>query len=231
MFQDLRFDISFADALLLMPRFAPTINSLLMNKEKLLELAKIPLNENCLAMLLKTLPKKLGDPGKFFIPCDFPRMDRKIRLTPLERKKVNEELRKFVGGRLYEGDLRLHQKNHMILSYDVLIIQGAMHNSLSSPQPTQWSGKNLFQNLMEIHSFLSTFSLRIINIRVLRIILVILPEHQSDTQVITVKIEILLEPTSNKLMVVKTLTGSLLSCCSVFEDASDNGEHAEYYEE
>ncbi|GJV96514.1 reverse transcriptase domain-containing protein [Tanacetum coccineum] len=42
MFQDLRFDISFADALLLMPRFAPTIKSLLMNKEKLLELAKIP---------------------------------------------------------------------------------------------------------------------------------------------------------------------------------------------
>ncbi|GJT28184.1 hypothetical protein Tco_0908459 [Tanacetum coccineum] len=46
-FQDLRFDICFADALLLMPRFAPTIKSLLMNKEKLLELAKIPLNENC----------------------------------------------------------------------------------------------------------------------------------------------------------------------------------------
>ncbi|GKA43081.1 hypothetical protein Tco_0735741 [Tanacetum coccineum] len=46
-FQDLRFDISFADALLLMPRFAPMIRNLLMNKEKLLELAKIPLNENC----------------------------------------------------------------------------------------------------------------------------------------------------------------------------------------
>ncbi|GJT28186.1 reverse transcriptase domain-containing protein [Tanacetum coccineum] len=67
--QDLRFDISFADALLLMPRFAPTIKSLLMNKEKLLELAKIPLNENCSAMLLKKLPEKLGDPGKFLIPC------------------------------------------------------------------------------------------------------------------------------------------------------------------
>ncbi|GJT05529.1 reverse transcriptase domain-containing protein [Tanacetum coccineum] len=74
-FQDLRFDISFADALLLMPRFAPTIKNLLMNKEKLLELAKIPLNENCSAMLLKKLPEKLGDPGKFLIPCDFPGMD------------------------------------------------------------------------------------------------------------------------------------------------------------
>ncbi|GJS36013.1 reverse transcriptase domain-containing protein [Tanacetum coccineum] len=74
-FQDLRFDISFADALLLMPRFAPTIKSLLMNKEKLLELAKIALNENCSAMLLKKLPEKLGDPGKFLIPCNFPGMD------------------------------------------------------------------------------------------------------------------------------------------------------------
>ncbi|GKA50740.1 reverse transcriptase domain-containing protein [Tanacetum coccineum] len=63
MIQDLRFDISFADALLLMPRFAPTIKSLLMNKEKLLELAKIPLNKNCSAMLLKNLPEKLGDPA------------------------------------------------------------------------------------------------------------------------------------------------------------------------
>ncbi|GJR98125.1 hypothetical protein Tco_0270299 [Tanacetum coccineum] len=80
-FQDLRFDISFADALLLMPRFAPTIKSLLMNKEKLLELAKIPLNENCSAMLLKKLPEKLGDPGKFLIPCKIsPGMTG--RLTP-----------------------------------------------------------------------------------------------------------------------------------------------------
>ncbi|GKF55399.1 hypothetical protein Tco_0165739 [Tanacetum coccineum] len=75
MFQDLRFDISFANALFLMPRFAPTIRNLLMNKEKLLELAKIPLNENCSAMLLKNLPKKLGDPCKFLIPCNFLGMD------------------------------------------------------------------------------------------------------------------------------------------------------------
>ncbi|GJX79278.1 reverse transcriptase domain-containing protein, partial [Tanacetum coccineum] len=74
-FQDLRFDISFADALLLMPRFSPTIKSLLMNKEKLLELDKIPLNENCSAMLLKKHPEKLGDSDKFLIPCNFLGMD------------------------------------------------------------------------------------------------------------------------------------------------------------
>ncbi|GJW11781.1 reverse transcriptase domain-containing protein [Tanacetum coccineum] len=74
-FQDLRFDISFADALLLMTRFAPRTKSLLMNKEKLLELAKIPLNENRSAMLLKKLPEKLGYPGKFLIPSNFPGID------------------------------------------------------------------------------------------------------------------------------------------------------------
>nr|GEX11323.1 reverse transcriptase domain-containing protein [Tanacetum cinerariifolium] len=49
--------------------------SLLANKDKLFELAKVPLNENCSAMLLKKLPEKLGDPGKFLIPCDFPGID------------------------------------------------------------------------------------------------------------------------------------------------------------
>nr|GEY05733.1 reverse transcriptase domain-containing protein [Tanacetum cinerariifolium] len=74
-FHDFHFDISFADALLLMSKFASTIKSFLMNKDKLFELAKVPLNENCSAMLLKKLPEKLGDPGRFLIPCDFPGME------------------------------------------------------------------------------------------------------------------------------------------------------------
>nr|GEY25062.1 reverse transcriptase domain-containing protein [Tanacetum cinerariifolium] len=74
-FHDLHFNISFADALLLMPKFASTIKSLLANKDKNFELTKVPLNENCSAMLLKKLPEKLGDPGKFLILCDFPRME------------------------------------------------------------------------------------------------------------------------------------------------------------
>nr|GEZ29241.1 reverse transcriptase domain-containing protein [Tanacetum cinerariifolium] len=40
-FYDLHFDISFADAILLMPKFASTIKSLLANKDKLFELAKV----------------------------------------------------------------------------------------------------------------------------------------------------------------------------------------------
>nr|GEU32418.1 reverse transcriptase domain-containing protein [Tanacetum cinerariifolium] len=51
------------------------MENLLTNKDKLFELAKVPLNENCSAMLLKKHPEKFGDPGKFLIPWDFPGMD------------------------------------------------------------------------------------------------------------------------------------------------------------
>ncbi|GKC76766.1 hypothetical protein Tco_1127540 [Tanacetum coccineum] len=82
-FQRLHFDISFVDALLYMPKFASTFKSLLSNKEKLFELASTLLNENCSAVLLKKLPKKLEDPGKFLISCDFPELDECLALADL----------------------------------------------------------------------------------------------------------------------------------------------------
>ncbi|GJS54861.1 hypothetical protein Tco_0628223 [Tanacetum coccineum] len=71
MFKQLHINISLVDALILIPKCQKMLKSLLSNKEKLLELANIPLNENCLAVILKKLPEKLGDPGKFLIPCGF----------------------------------------------------------------------------------------------------------------------------------------------------------------
>nr|GEW86338.1 DNA-directed DNA polymerase [Tanacetum cinerariifolium] len=38
--------------------------------EKLSEMARTPMNEHCSAVILNKLPKKLGDPDKFLIPCD-----------------------------------------------------------------------------------------------------------------------------------------------------------------
>nr|GEX34320.1 hypothetical protein [Tanacetum cinerariifolium] len=67
-FKDMSFEISFADALILMPKFASTLKALIGNKEKLSEMAQTPLNEHYSAVLLKKLPEKLGDPGKFLIP-------------------------------------------------------------------------------------------------------------------------------------------------------------------
>ncbi|GJS58745.1 hypothetical protein Tco_0653529 [Tanacetum coccineum] len=57
-FRDLSFEISFTDALMLMPKFASTLKTLIRNKEKLSEMARTPLNENCSAVILNKLPKK-----------------------------------------------------------------------------------------------------------------------------------------------------------------------------
>nr|GEY73584.1 hypothetical protein [Tanacetum cinerariifolium] len=60
-FRDLDFELSFADALVHMPKFAPMFKKLLNNKNKLIELTKTPLNENCSAVVLKKLPEKLEE--------------------------------------------------------------------------------------------------------------------------------------------------------------------------
>nr|GEY63099.1 reverse transcriptase domain-containing protein [Tanacetum cinerariifolium] len=82
-FCDLHFELSFANALIHMPKFAPMFKKLLNNKDKLIKLTETPLNENCSAVVLKKLPEKLGDPGRFLIPCDFLEFDNFLALADL----------------------------------------------------------------------------------------------------------------------------------------------------
>nr|GFC26431.1 reverse transcriptase domain-containing protein [Tanacetum cinerariifolium] len=82
-FKDMSFEISFTDALILIPKFAFTLKALIGNKEKLSEMARTPMNEHCSAVILNKLPKKLGEPGKFLIPYEFPRMDECLTLADL----------------------------------------------------------------------------------------------------------------------------------------------------
>nr|GEU70864.1 reverse transcriptase domain-containing protein [Tanacetum cinerariifolium] len=93
-FKDLNFNISFADALILMPKFGPSIKSLLTNKDKLCELARTLLNEHYLAVLLKKLLEKLGDPGK--------------------RALID----------VFEGELTLHVGKEEVLDYSDMITNG-----------------------------------------------------------------------------------------------------------
>nr|GEW53564.1 RNA-directed DNA polymerase homolog [Tanacetum cinerariifolium] len=75
----------------LMPNLKPSIpypsrrdnerRSLIGNKEKLSEMARTPMNKNCSAVILNKLPRKLRDPDKFLIPCEFPRMDECLALS------------------------------------------------------------------------------------------------------------------------------------------------------
>nr|GEX98674.1 DNA-directed DNA polymerase [Tanacetum cinerariifolium] len=84
----LHFDLSFAYALLHMPKFGLMFKSLLNNKDKLFDLATTSVNENCSAVILKKLPEKLGDPGKFLIPCDFSKLVECLVLANL-RASIN----------------------------------------------------------------------------------------------------------------------------------------------
>nr|GEU91272.1 reverse transcriptase domain-containing protein [Tanacetum cinerariifolium] len=82
-FRDLHLELSFADALVHMSKFTPTFKKLLNNKNKLIELTKTQLNKNYLAVVLKKLPEKLGDPGRFLIPCDFLKFNNCLALADL----------------------------------------------------------------------------------------------------------------------------------------------------
>nr|GEW15724.1 hypothetical protein [Tanacetum cinerariifolium] len=82
MFKQLHINISLADALILIPKYQKMLKALLSNT---------PLNKNYSTVILKKLPKKLGDPEKFLIPCGFNKLKCKaladlgasINLMPL----------------------------------------------------------------------------------------------------------------------------------------------------
>nr|GEU67559.1 reverse transcriptase domain-containing protein [Tanacetum cinerariifolium] len=92
-------------------KYHKMLKALLSNKEKLQELANTPLNENYSADILKKLPKKLRDLGKFLIPCGFNELKCKaladlgasINLMPLS---VWNKLADFVIAD-YESDPRV----------------------------------------------------------------------------------------------------------------------------
>nr|GEV22002.1 DNA-directed DNA polymerase [Tanacetum cinerariifolium] len=52
-------------------------------EEKLSEMARTPMNKHCSAVILNKLPRKLGDPDKFLIPCEFQGMDECLALADL----------------------------------------------------------------------------------------------------------------------------------------------------
>ncbi|GJU69817.1 reverse transcriptase domain-containing protein [Tanacetum coccineum] len=81
--ENLHFKLSFADALLHMPKFAPMFRKLLNKKDKIIDLIKTPVNGNCSVVILKKFLEKLGDPSRFLILCDFPEMDECLALADL----------------------------------------------------------------------------------------------------------------------------------------------------
>nr|GFA47592.1 reverse transcriptase domain-containing protein [Tanacetum cinerariifolium] len=93
-FGDLHFELSFANALIHMPKFAPMFKKLLNNKDKLIKLTKTPLNENYSSVVLKKLPVKLGDPGEITLRHDDQSLTLKCGDTPSISYNNLESLKK-----------------------------------------------------------------------------------------------------------------------------------------
>nr|GFA59153.1 hypothetical protein [Tanacetum cinerariifolium] len=84
-FRDLHFELSFVDALIHMPKFVPMFKKLLNNKDKLTELTKTPLNENCFAVVLKSFRKSLATQNDFS-------PHKNLRLSTVNDTKIVLEL-------------------------------------------------------------------------------------------------------------------------------------------
>nr|GFB47181.1 reverse transcriptase domain-containing protein [Tanacetum cinerariifolium] len=122
-FQDLNFNISFVDALILTPKFSPTIKSLLTNKDKLFELARTAVNEHCLAVLLKKLPEKLGDPGNRYFDAD-PRVPLILQRSFLKTERALIDV--------YAGELTLRVNNEaLIFNLDQTSSYSANYNDMT----------------------------------------------------------------------------------------------------
>nr|GFB69024.1 reverse transcriptase domain-containing protein [Tanacetum cinerariifolium] len=158
-FRDLHFELSFVDALVHMPKFAPMFKKLLNNKDKLIELTKTPLNKNCSAVVLKKLPEKLGDPGRFLIPCDFLKFDnclaladlgasinlmplsiwKKLRLPTLNDTKMVLEL----ADRIISKPTGVAE-NVFVKVGDILILEALLNND---PEPPPSNQKDYFPSI------------------------------------------------------------------------------------
>nr|GEX68336.1 reverse transcriptase domain-containing protein [Tanacetum cinerariifolium] len=120
-FKDMSFEISFTDALILMLKFASTLKALIENKEKLSEMARTTMNDHCSAVILNKLPRKLGDPGKFLIRCEFPEMDECLPLADLEDDLDSLKINPFY----------YNPKG------DILLLEDILNSEPSPPLPNQ----------------------------------------------------------------------------------------------
>nr|GEX85088.1 hypothetical protein [Tanacetum cinerariifolium] len=134
-FRGLHFELSFTDALVHMPKFATMIKKLLNNKDKLIELTKTPLNENCSVVVLKKLSKKLGDPGRFIIPYFIadPRVPLILGTPFLSTAHALIDV--------YEGEIILrHVEQSLTLKYEVA--ESSIKNLIRIPREYEVTSDN-----------------------------------------------------------------------------------------
>ena len=69
MFKKIEINIPFSEALTQMPHYAKFMKDILSIKSKISEEGVVSLTTTCSAVIQKSLPEKMQDPGSFTIPC------------------------------------------------------------------------------------------------------------------------------------------------------------------
>ena len=79
MFKKIEINIPFSEALTQMPHYAKFMKDILSKKRKITEEWVVSLIATCSAVIQKSLPEKMQDPGSFTIPCKIGNSDmRKV---------------------------------------------------------------------------------------------------------------------------------------------------------
>ena len=68
-FKKIEINIPFVEAITQMPNYAKFLNDILSKKKKIAEEGVVSLTATCSAVIQKSLPTKMKDPGSFSIPC------------------------------------------------------------------------------------------------------------------------------------------------------------------
>ena len=68
-FKKIEISIPFVEAINQMPNYAKFIKEILSKKKKIVEEGIVNLTETCYAVIQRSLPAKMKDPGSFTIPC------------------------------------------------------------------------------------------------------------------------------------------------------------------
>nr|GEU99760.1 hypothetical protein [Tanacetum cinerariifolium] len=149
------------DALTQISKYSKVLRDLLKDKEKLEELANIPINVECFAILLNKVHKKLGDPRKETI-CALQNLYTTKALVDLYEEKLtlrieNEEL-VFRAEKALRYPSKYHHFVHSIDTVDSSSDNDTIHDKLRSGSTTSYSDSlkgRSFPNLKELECFLN----------------------------------------------------------------------------
>ncbi|XP_078152627.1 uncharacterized protein LOC144547810 [Carex rostrata] len=124
--KQLHVNLPLTEVMTQMPVYTKIFKDILSNRRKLEEVQMISLDSNGSAMVMNELPKKLDDPGKFFIPCSIGNVQFKRALCDLGASV--SLMPKSVYDRLGVGELKPTRISLQLADQSVKLPLGVVEN-------------------------------------------------------------------------------------------------------